>query len=555
MQRVIAHERTDQPYDLLVIGAGINGAGIARDAAMRGLRVLLVDKGDIGGGTTSWSTRLIHGGLRYLEHYEIDLVRESLRERERLLRIAPHLVHPLGFLIPIYKGDGRGPALIRLGMIAYDILSFDKSLPRHRMLNRKAALSQEPGLAPEGLRGAAFYYDGQVEYPERIAVENALSAHDAGALVLTYEHADDLLVEGGRVVGARLRHEETGAISEVRASLTINVSGPWVDEVLEGQVSLPEKRFIGGTKGTHIVVSAFPGAPKTALYVQAGDGRPYFIVPWNDLFLIGTTDTRYRGDLDHVEASEDEIEYLLRETNRVIPGAGLERGDVRYTYSGVRPLPEQQEGQEGGITRRHVIKDHAPHVEGLISIIGGKLTTYRNLARQTVDAVYEKLGRKAPQSRTGDVPLPGGAVGGSGSFEEFAAQFKVTGGLTDELASRLLKLYGGRAPEVLAEAGEDHSLRVPLSPEATVETGLIGAEVLYAFRRELAEKIGDVLLRRSMVGMGPRVALDVDEAAVRVAVQHLGWSEERAEREVAEFRDYVRRYKPKDFRETGSLKV
>lgn len=539
MQRVIAHERTDQPYDLLVIGAGINGAGIARDAAMRGLRVLLVDKGDIGGGTTSWSTRLIHGGLRYLEHYEIDLVRESLREREKLLRIAPHLVHALGFLIPIYKGDNRGPALIRLGMLAYDVLSFDKSLPRHRMLSREGALGQEPGLAPEGLRAAAFYYDAQMEYPERLAVENALSAHDAGALVLTYEHADDLLVEGGRVVGARLRHEETGATSEVRAALTINVSGPWVDEVLEGQASLPEQRLIGGTKGTHIVVSPFPGAPRSALYVEAGDGRPYFIVPWNDLYLIGTTDTRFRGDLDHVEASEEEIEYLLRETNKVIPGAGLERADVRYTYSGVRPLPEKQDGQEGGITRRHVIKDHAPELEGLISIIGGKLTTYRELSQQTVDAALAKLGRRARPCRTGELALPGGNVS---DFASFAREFTRDAGVEERVARRLLRLYGSRAEDVLALTGQEPALGEIIDPV----TGLIAAEVVHALRSELATTLQDILLRRTMVALGPAAGLGADRIVAEVAMRYGGWDEARAELEVERYRDRMKIFHPQE---------
>jgi glycerol-3-phosphate dehydrogenase len=326
------------------------------------------------------------------------------------------------------------------------------------------------------------------------------------------------------------------------------------------QMDLAEERMIGGTKGSHIVVDPFPGAPANeALYAEAKeDGRPYFIVPWNGRYLIGTTDIRYEGDLDLVVADDEEIDYLINETNNVIPSANLTRDKILFTYSGVRPLPYQPEGAEGGVTRSHVIYDHAEHdpkIGGLFSIIGGKLTTYRNLSRETVDAVYEKLGRKAPRCRTDQVPLPGGAVGKAESFEEFVAEFKTTSGLAEELATRLLKLYGARAPEVLEMAGDDPSLRVPLSPEASVETGIIGAEVLYAFRRELAQKLGDVLLRRSMVGMGPHVALDVDEAAARVAVQHLGWSQERAEREVGEFREYVRRYKPKDLRETESLKA
>jgi glycerol-3-phosphate dehydrogenase len=547
----VPHDIENYPFDLIVVGAGINGAGIARDAAMRGLKVLLLDKGDIASGTTQWATRLIHGGLRYLEHYEIPLVRESLRDREILLHIAPHLVKPLGFLIPIYERTKHGPGMVRLGMIAYDVLSFDKSVGNHRMFSREGALEREPGLNPEGLLGAAFYYDGQVEYAERIAVENAISAHEHGAVVLNYARVNRLIVENGTVRGVEFTDVLDGEKYTAHAPVTVNVAGPWVDEVLGEHA---EKRMIGGTKGSHLIVDPFPGAPKgEALYVEARkDGRPYFIVPWNGRYLIGTTDIRYDGDLDYVSADDDEIDYLLDETNHVIPEANLSRDKVLFTYSGVRPLPYQAEGAEGSVTRSHIVHDHAPQLEGLISIVGGKLTTYRNLGRQTVNMAYEKLGLHAPRSHTDKVPLPGGATD---DFEEFATNFKLTSGLTEELATRLLKLYGVRATDVLEMAGDDPSLRVPLSASATVETGIIGAEVLYAFRRELAEKLGDVLLRRSMVGMGPHVALDVDEAAARVAVQHLGWSQERADREVGEYRDYIRRYRPKDLRETEPIEV
>ena len=555
----IPHDIEKYPFDLIVVGAGINGVGIARDAAMRGLKVLLIDKGDVASGTTSWSTRLIHGGLRYLEYYELYLVHESLAEREKLLKIAPHLVRPLPFIIPVYDYSKRGTVLVRLGMIGYDLLSWSKSLDRHKMLTREEVLERVPGLEREGLLGAAMYYDGQVEYAERLAVENAVSAHENGAVVLTYAEVERLIVENGNVVGVEFKDLLEGGRHEARAPVTVNVAGPWVDEVLR-KMDFAEERMIGGTKGSHLIVDPFPGAPANeALYAEAKeDGRPYFIVPWNGRYLIGTTDIRYEGDLDLVVADEEEIDYLIRETNNVIPSANLTREDVLFTYSGVRPLPYEPEGAEGSVTRSHIIYDHAEHdprIGGLFSIIGGKLTTYRNLSRETVDAVYEKLGREAPRCRTDEVPLPGGAIGKFKDFEEFAADFKSKSGLSEELATRLLRLYGTRAPDVLAEAHGDHSLRVPLSPEASVETGIIGAEVLYAFRRELAQKLGDALLRRSMVGMGPRVALDVDEAAARVAVQHLGWSRERAKREVGEFREYVRRYKPKDLRETEPVEV
>src|ERR687895_1024990 len=217
MARQIPDGIKDYPFDLIVIGAGINGAGIARDAAMRDLKVLLLDKGDISDGTTQWSTRLIHGGLRYLEYYEVHLVRESLSEREKLLHIAPHLVKPLRFVVPIYERSKRGPGMIRLGMIGYDVLSFDKSVPNHRMLSREEGLEQYPGLNPDGLLGAATYYDGQVEYAERIAVENAVSAHERGATVLTYARVDRLVVEGDDVKGVEFTDVLGGGRYEARA--------------------------------------------------------------------------------------------------------------------------------------------------------------------------------------------------------------------------------------------------------------------------------------------------------------------------------------------------
>src|SRR5215212_350476 len=233
MDRQTPQDISVRPFDVVVVGAGINGAGIARDAAMRGLKVLLLDKEDISSGTTQWSTRLIHGGLRYLEQYEFSLVRESLKDREILLRMAPHLVRPLGFLVPIYEYMEHGRVMIQLGMMAYDALSIEKSVERHRIFDREQTLEREPGLNPEGLEGAAFYYDAQAEYAERIAVENAISAAEHGAIVLTYAKVERLLVENGAVTGVQVTDALGGGRYEARAPVTINVAGPWVDEVLE----------------------------------------------------------------------------------------------------------------------------------------------------------------------------------------------------------------------------------------------------------------------------------------------------------------------------------
>jgi glycerol-3-phosphate dehydrogenase len=383
-------------FDVIVIGAGINGAGIARDAAMRGLKVLLIEKGEIGQGTTVASTRLIHGGLRYLEHFEFGLVHESLREREILLRIAPRLVRPLAITIPIYKQSRRGRLTIRAGMILYDLLSWGKSLPRHRMLSRAETLKQLPGLNTEGLTGSALYYDAQVEFPERLVMENIRSARAFGAEVLTHTRVTNLPVEDGKVSGVEF---EGGHTRFTEPALVINAAGPWIDQVLE-RVAVKSPKLIGGTKGSHIVVPTFPGAPANAIYLEArSDGRPLFIIPWNKLYLIGTTDVRFEGDPDEVRCEPWEMDYLLSETNLALPAAHLTRDNIVDTYSGVRPLPVTSDKDEQSITRRHFIRQH-PQLPNLLSIVGGKLTTYRSLAEECVDLIFQKLGKDSPPCRT-----------------------------------------------------------------------------------------------------------------------------------------------------------
>ena len=385
-------------FDVVIIGAGINGAGIARDAAMRGLKVLLIDKGDPGCGTTSASTRLIHGGLRYLEHFEFGLVRESLHEREVLLRIAPDFVKPLPIAIPIYKQGKRGRLTIRAGMILYDLLSWGKSLPSHRMLSRAQTLQQWPGLNPEGLVGSALYYDAQVQFPERLVAANVRAASECGAEVRLHTRVTSFAVDDGKVSRVEfISEDDQGGFAE--AAIVVNAAGPWIDLVLE-QAPVESPKLIGGTKGSHIIVPPFPSAPANAIYLEArSDGRPVFIIPWNKLYLIGTTDVRFEGNPDEVHCEPWEIEYLLAETNLAFPNAGLTRESILDTYSGVRPLPATNKKDEQSITRRHFIREH-PRLPNLLSIVGGKLTTYRSLAEECVDLIFRKLGKDSPPCRT-----------------------------------------------------------------------------------------------------------------------------------------------------------
>ena len=516
-------------YDLAVIGAGINGAGIARDAALRGISVVVLDQADMCSGTSWISSRLIHGGLRYLEYGELPLVYESLHERRYLRRIAGHLVRPLRICIPIYEGARRGPLLIRIGMIAYDLLSWRKTLRHHKMLDRDEIIAREPGLRRDGLRAAACYYDGQVAYAERLVLENLLAARSAGAKVLTYSQVTAIEHDAGHIVGLSYRDTLTGQTATIQPRTIVNASGPWVDDVL-ATTDRKCKRFIGGTKGSHIVVSRFAGAPREAFYVEAAaDGRPFFILPWNGLFLIGTTDIRYNGDLASIRASREEVDYLLDETNRVFPDAQLTSADVHYAYAGVRPLPYREKGPESAITRKHIIKTHRKIADGLFSIIGGKLTTYRNLAEQAVDKVGKALGRKLPVCRTDDTILPG-AWGLDEAREALVAVDK----LSDAGVERLLRVYGGRAKGIASLVTARPDLGRFIDDRASVPA----AEIAFVIAEEMPKTLTDIVYRRMMIGLDADQGRPMYKKIAAIAAAEFGWNEGQMDAELQALHDY-----------------
>ena len=523
------------PFDLIVIGAGINGAGIARDAASRGLRVALVEKEDIGSGTSSWSGRLIHGGLRYLEQRDVRLVRESLRERERLFRLAPHLVKSVPLMMPFYERNKRPPWMIRAGMLAYDVLSWDKTSPRHKILSRQEALKRFPGMAREGLSGAAIFYDGQVVWSERLCVETTLAAHADGAFIRTHAAVDGLLLENGKARGVRYTDALTGTRHELRGKVVVNVAGPWVDSVLAG-TGKPSNRLIGGTKGSHLIVDPFPGAPPDVVYYESQrDGRLVLVIPWGRRYLIGTTDVRFDEDPGEARADEEEMSYLLTQTNQLIPGADLTSDDVLFTYSGVRPLPYVPDKSEGEVPRSHIIHDHGTEIQNLLSIVGGKLTTYRSLAEETVDRVFGLLGRKRTRCATRDLPLPGARVSDLGALREELAE---ASGLARPAVERLVEVYGSRAVDVWQTGASEPGLLEPFDES----TGAIGAELIFAFRDEFARTLTDALVRRTMVGLSADLEPGTLERASEVLGEYLGWDAGRRAGEVEAYRRYVRRF-------------
>ena len=522
-----------EDYDLVVIGGGINGAGIARDAAERGLSVLLLEKNDFSSGTSSWSSRLIHGGLRYLEYAEFPLVFESLRERRILQKIAPHLVRRLPLTVPVYESGRRGMMLIRLGMIFYDLLSIGKVVPRHRMLNREAIMKSVPGLNANGLRGGARYFDAQVMFAERLVMENIIAAQESGAVVRNYSPVIGITVAKNTTRSVQYIDFQTGVETEVSATVVVNAAGPWVDRVL-GTVNREMPEFMGGTKGSHIVVPRFDGAPKDAIYAETVvDARPFFIIPWNDQVLIGTTDIRYSGDPGELTASDEEVEYLLDETNRLFPGASLEKAHINFAYAGIRPLPKQEDGPESAITRKHIIKKHRVLARGLVSIIGGKLTTYRNLAEQTVDYADRKNGSKGSACQTRTTPLPGGS-----GIDDARKALSRAGLLSRRGQQRLLRTYGGRAAVILDLAAQ--------SPEMTRclddKRELIVAEVVHTIRNEFAVTLADIFHRRMMIGLSSDQGRSLAEPIAEIAATECNWTGRERKQQLRSLQDYQDRF-------------
>lgn len=522
------------PYDVVVVGAGVNGVGIARDAALRGLRVALLEQDDVCSGVSAWSGRLVHGGLRYLEHRDVALVRESLRERELLFRLAPHLVRPVRLLMPFYRHNRRPPWLIRLGMLVYDALSYDKRTARHRILDLPGIVARFAGIGRDGLTGSAVFTDGQVDYAERLCVELAVAAAGEGAAIRTHARVEEPLLEGGRVAGVRYRDLLSDTVHEVRAPVVLNVAGPWIDRVFR-RGAPPQPRLNGGTKGSHLVVERFPGAPDDVVYYESRtDGRLVLVIPWLGRYLLGTTDIRFDDDPVHARCDADEMAYILGEVNTLVPEANLTPDDVLHTYSGVRPLPYAPGVAESSVPRTHVLHDHAAQgLPGLVTVVGGKLTTYRQLAQDAVDDAFRRLGRPAPRSVTARLPFPG-AGGDTGAVR---AHLAGPCGLGARTVDRLLGLYGRRAVDVVAAADGDPELLEVLDPVS----GAVGAELLFAVRHEFAVTLTDVLARRLVLAFEPGHGLAAADRAAALLGERLGWDGPRRAAEVAGYRDWLDR--------------
>lgn len=515
------------PVDVAIIGGGIQGAGLAREAAMRGLSVALFEKGDFAGGTSSRTSHLIHGGIRYLEQGALRLVREAVQERYNLFRLAPHLVRPLPFLFPIYRGAGRGKWKIRIGMMLYDLLAGSKRIGPHRMLGAAEALSEEPGLQPEGLIGAARFYDCRME-DARLCLAVLLSAQEWGASLFNYVSVVGLLRERERVCGVQVQEVFTGARYDIYARVVVNAAGPWVDEICRMEGPLPLR--VRPTKGIHLL---FPRLTQTHAVVASDDRsrRIFFVIPWLGKSLIGTTDTDFDGDLNHVRADEEEAGWLLRETARLFPKGRLTPEEVIAKYAGVRPLVYSPLGSASDLSREGQI-EWTPG--GMLLLVGGKYTVFRATARKAIEAIVKRARLKAQPRPPGEPSLYGGEMPSLSEYlKEELPLARERYRIGEEGLRYLIGAYGAKYHAVLAMGRSERSLLKPLT-----EWGYpFPAEVVYSVRVEMAKRLSDFMRRRTALALGgyKRDTALIEQVAKQMG-QELRWNQDRMEREI---RDYL----------------
>ena len=510
---------------MVVIGGGVIGTGVARDAALRGIKTLLLEKEDFAYGTTSRSTRLIHGGLRYLSHLDFKLVSQDLRERETLLKIAPNLVKPMAFLLPLTTLSQH--VVMGAGMRLYDVLSHDKSVPSYKHFSKRRTLEMEPGLKIQGLKGSYQFYDCQVAFPERMCIDNAISASGQGAVLVNHARVVGIEKLGNAIDKVRIKDGLSRATCEVKASVVVNVAGHWSNEIQGMAIGSPRNE-IHTTMGIHLVT---PKISNNAIVLFAkSDGRLIFVIPWEGCSLIGTTDTVYSGDKEHIAAEAAEVEYLVTETRSALPELRAE--DIYWTFAGLRSLVGTTDKKVSNISRSHKLVDHemSDGVKGLVSILGGKMTGYRAIAQEAVDLACTKLGVNTP-CKTAETPLPGAP----GVADEELAKVASGSGLSVETLSHLNSLYGSRLGEVVKLASADPNGTKLICPHSKD----IVAQIWHAVTEESCMTASDFLLRRGTTGLCSCQGLDAVETVAVEMGRLLGWSIGEWQSQVGAYRDFA----------------
>jgi glycerol-3-phosphate dehydrogenase len=539
---------TEDEFDVVVIGGGITGAGVALDAATRGFSVALVEKTDYAAGTSSRSSKLVHGGLRYLQKFDLGLVREALLERQLMVKLAPHLVRPLQLVVPAFDDEAPN-RIVGLGLNLYDVLSMDKlrrrgrrgkgngdepgaetweewSPDRHRTIPGEEVAELVPALAPRDPTSGFLFYDCQTD-DARLVLTVLGEAERFGAICANGLEVVELAEEGGRAAGVVVVDADSGERLTIRGANVVNATGVWADRIRPEELHDEEEiPVIRPSRGTHITLAAESLPLNAGVIVPAGSGRTIFALPWLGRSLIGTTDNDYEGDIDAVEPAADDVDYLLNAVNGFF-GTELGRGDLTGAYAGVRPLISTGDPKKSvDISRRAELYETS---SGLVTITGGKLTTWRRMAKLAVDRLVEREGREAP-CRTHEIPL-GQAIA--------AEDLPRVEGVPEASYARLAGRYGYAARDVLDVAGERGELAQPVVPG---QPDLL-AELAFAARREQARSLADVLLRRTRLGLLDARGLDGDalERAGRVLGGELGWDDARVAAELERYRETAAR--------------
>lgn len=501
-------------FDVLVIGGGITGAGVAHDAARRGFRTALIERDDFASGTSSRSSRLVHGGVRYLEHGWFHLVFEASRERRRLLDNAPHLVRPLRFTWPVYEDQRLAKWEIGAGLLLYDVLALYRNVGNHRRLTAEQALEREPGLLPHGLLGGAVYWDAATD-DSRLTLATVLAAEAAGAVILNHADVTGLVRTGDRVSGVMVQDRLSRMTTRVRARVIINATGPWSDTVRAWEDPEAPSGVLG-TKGVHLLVPRDRVRNEGAItLLHPDDQRVMFVLPAGRYAIIGTTDTRTETTPDEVRARVSDVTYLVGAVNYYLPEAQLGEADVISAWAGIRPLAATKPGTAPSSQSREHDIDVGPG--GVIAISGGKLTTYRAMAEEIVDLAAERLRKRKARSTTARAVLPGGEI--TDLDEEIAVAADVC---TDRrIAARLVRAYGSAWRRVWDLGEADERLRDRVVPSSDA----IRAELVHAARHEHGYALADILIRRTPVAFESRdhgFGAAADAAAL--VGGELGWS-------------------------------
>lgn len=539
----------EKEYDLVIVGGGIFGVCAAWDAALRGLSVALLERGDFAQAASANCFKIVHGGIRYLQHADIYRMRESSRERRALLRIAPHLVRPLPIVIPTYGHGMKGKEILKAGLYLYDLVTFDRNrglhdpeqrIPSGETLSREECLQRFPGLRKEGLTGAVVFHDGQMYSPSRLALSFLRSAVDKGAEAANYVEATDFLRKEDRICGVKVRDVLTGDSFEVRGKVVLNAAGPWAERLLKLGTGLSVGPRLTFSRDACFIV-ARPLLEKYALAVQgmtkdpdavlSRGGRHLFLVPWRHHTLVGVWHVVHKGSPDEFTVTDDELQRFLDEINAAYPLFGLKRRDIAMWNAGLVLFGENEEGSTHlSYGKRSILVDHGRvhRVEGLITLIGVRFTTARGVAQKAIDLVFNKLEKRSPKCKTAETPIWGGRIE---QFSDFERQERGQSSreLTVEVLSTLLHNYGSEYKGVLKYLDEKRPWGKTIAGSTVIK-----AEVIHAVREEMAVKLGDVVFRRTELGSGNYPGEDALKETAELMASELGWGQSRLYQEMEE---------------------